>query len=524
MDAIISIDEARTISLFNWGAERVFGYTADEMLGKSLDTLLPAAIRERHAGEIAHFSHSSQTARRMGERSTIVGQRKNGEIFPAEASISRYMAGGQWTFTVILRDITDRRRTEDGLRFLSEVSALLADLLNDPTALQRAAARAVPTLGDLCVIDLVDNERIVTAAVAARDPELQHRVQSYRDRVPPRWEVRTPAVHAMRTRETVLLPLGLAEWSGGGSWPEAFAGEVERVDRFGSVLVVPLVAHDRVLGSIAFTMIEGGRRHDESYRALAEEFAARIALAVDNATLYQRTRQAVGARDETLSVVSHDLRNPLSAIKMCVSALRESPAPSEETTAELLGAVGESAQLMTRIIQDLLDVASIDRGQLSLDRRPQGIGPLLERAETMFRGVADERGIALVLEHVGLQDLPELNVDGERIVQVLSNLLHNALKFTEPGGIVRLSAQRQAAGTVAVCVSDTGPGIPASELPHIFDRYWHVQRRAKVRSTGLGLAICRGIIEAHGGRIYADSVVGQGTSISFELPPFVPKS
>jgi len=156
-DAIISIDAARRISLYNWGAERIFGYTADEVLGQSLDMLLPEDLRHRHAREIAQFATSSQTARRMGERAAIVGRRKNGEIFPAEASISRYMTAGQWTFTVIMRDITDRRRTEDGLRFLAEVGTLLVDLLHDQMALQRAAERAVPTLGDTCVIDLVEN-------------------------------------------------------------------------------------------------------------------------------------------------------------------------------------------------------------------------------------------------------------------------------------------------------------------------------------------------------------------------------
>jgi signal transduction histidine kinase len=173
---------------------------------------------------------------------------------------------------------------------------------------------------------------------------------------------------------------------------------------------------------------------------------------------------------------------------------------------------------MSRIIQDLLDVASIDRGQLSLERKRQPVPPILERAESMFRGVADERGIALVLEHSGLDALPEVDVDSARIVQVLGNLLHNALKFTDAGGIVRINATRSSDGGVVISVSDTGPGIPAGELPHIFDRFWHAQRRSKVRSTGLGLAISRGIVQAHGGRIWADSVVGQGTSVSIELP------
>ena len=118
-------------------------------VGQPLDMLLPSHLRRRHATDIAQFATSAQTSRRMGERSAIVGRRKNGEIFPAEASISRYMAGGHWTFTVMLRDITDRQRTEEGLRFLSEVSSFLGDLIRIVRAPASGGA-AVPTLGDLC--------------------------------------------------------------------------------------------------------------------------------------------------------------------------------------------------------------------------------------------------------------------------------------------------------------------------------------------------------------------------------------
>jgi PAS domain S-box-containing protein len=515
-DAIISIDDARRISLFNWGAERIFGYTSEEAVGQSLDMLLPEELRHLHAGEIAHFATSAQTARRMGERSTIVGRRKNGEIFPAEASISRYMAGGRWTFTVIMQDITDRRRTEDGLRFLAEVGALLAELLQDQMALQRAAARAVPTLGDVCVIDLVENDHILTAAVASCDSTLARAIQEFRDRIPLRWDVKTPAIEAMQHRRTLLLPDGLGDGPSDTPWVDS-SRDAARALKLRSLLIVPLVAHDHVLGAVSFAMTAGGRRHDASYRALAEEFAVRIASAVDNAALYQRTRQAVGARDETLAVVSHDLRNPLSAVAMCVSALRETPPPSAETMADLLGSVQESTTLMSRIIQDLLDVASIDAGRLSLDRRLVSLRPVLEHAEAMFRGVADEHGIALVLEHAALDALPKPDIDAERILQVLGNLLHNAVKFTDPGGIVRISSAAPA-GKVIVAVSDTGPGISPEDLPHIFDRFWHGRRRTKIRSTGLGLAISRGIIHAHGGRIWAESTLGHGTAVSFELP------
>lgn len=493
LDAIISIDEDRRITLFNWGAEQIFGYTAEEALGQPLDMLLPPAARERHAGHIAHFATSSQTARRMGERSPINGLRKSGEIFPCEASISRFRAGGRWTFTVTLRDITDRQRTEEGLRFLSEAGGLLSDLIRDPGVLERVARRAVPTLGDVCVIDLADEASITTVAVAATDPARAEAVRAERERAPLTWASDDPVIETLREGTTRIIP------DHGG---------------FATLLVVPLVAQERTLGAMSFAMHRGGRRHDPSYGALAEELAVRVALAVGGAALYQRTRQAVGARDEVLAVVSHDLRNPLSAINMCVGALRESQA-DPETTRELLGTVRESAALMSRIIQDLLDVASIDAGKLSIERRPQPIAPVLGHALAMFEAVAAEHHITL-REDEG-SPLPEVVIDAERVIQVLANLLHNACKFTPAGGTVRVRAIT-VADAVQISVSDTGPGIPHEDLPRVFDRFWHDRRTSKIRSTGLGLAIARGIIEAHGGRIRVESTPGQGSTFTFTLP------
>ncbi len=499
LDAIISIDDDRRVTLFNWGAERIFGYSADEMIGQPLDVLLPEALRARHAAHIAGFATSASAARRMGERSPIVGRRKNGEIFPAEASISRFRAGGHWTFSVILRDITDRQRTEEGLRFLAETGALLTDLLRDPTVLDRIARRAVPTLGDVCVIDLVDDTRVTTAAVAAVDERLAEIVRSHQDVHALRWDGNHPVVAAVRRYETQLMPDRAHDDLG-----------------LGSMLVVPLITRGQVLGAMSFAMAQSGRRHDTSYQALAEQLAVRVALAVDGVGLLARTRRAVAARDEVLAVVSHDLRNPLSAINMCVGVLRGQPAPDAAVAKELLETVHESTALMSRIIQDLLDIASIDAGRLSIDRRPQSLRPVLVHAVQMLQPIAIERQLTLTLDEVD-SALPNVAMDADRVLQVLANLLHNASKFTEPGGAVRMAAER-VGDQVQVSVQDTGRGIARDDLPRVFDRFWHDRQASTIRSTGLGLAIARGIVEAHGGRIWVESATDRGSTFTFTLP------
>jgi PAS domain S-box-containing protein len=516
LEAIISIDEDRRITLFNWGAERIFGYTAEEALGQSLDMLLPEEFRERHVAMIASFSRSAETARRLGERSAIVGRRKNGDVFPAEASICRFMTGNRWTFTVMLRDITGHQRAEENLRFLAEVGTLLADLMHDQSALQRAAERAVPMLGDSCIIDLVEGDQILTGAVAARDESSAAAIRADRDANPPRWDVATPAIEALRDRRPILWIDGRQTvFTPGASFQDHPAEAA--APNGGSLLVVPLEAHGQVVGAATFVMGRGGRTHDHSYVALAEAFGVRLALAVDGAALYQRAKRAIGARDEALAVVSHDLRNPLTAIGLCVAALRESPAPSTFVMADLLATVAESATLMKRIIQDLLDVASIDAGRLSLNRRLQPLVPVVERACGMFREAAADAGVALELDRRGLDQLPEAYIDAERILQALASLLNNALKFTKSGGSTTVSVVRHA-DRITVMVRDTGAGIAAADLPNVFDRFWHERRSARIHSTGLGLAIARGIVEAHGGRIAVRSELGRGSTFLFDVP------
>src|SRR6185503_8842131 len=138
-DAIISVDEQQRITLFNKGAEEIFGYTAQEILGTSLDTLIPERFRPNHGGHIRRFAESGMAARRMGERREIFGLRKDGTEFPAEASISKIETGGRMLFTVVLRDITERKQAEEGERFLAETAAELAVTLDTGTAVQTIA-------------------------------------------------------------------------------------------------------------------------------------------------------------------------------------------------------------------------------------------------------------------------------------------------------------------------------------------------------------------------------------------------
>jgi len=221
------------------------------------------------------------------------------------------------------------------------------------------------------------------------------------------------------------------------------------------------------------------------------------------------------ARDDTMSVVSHDLRNPVNAVKMLAGAVLQ---PSQRDTlpgevADQVRVIQSAAQQMDTLIQDLLDMSRAEAGRFAVDARPVAACDLLRDALRTLGPLAEDKGV--VIETEWDEALPDVQVDPERIAQVVSNIVGNAIKFTPTGGNIRVSAAARP-DVIEVAVADTGPGVAASHLPHVFDRYWQSSRRN--RGAGLGLPIAKAIIEAHGGRIWVESAEGKGATFFFTLP------
>jgi PAS domain S-box-containing protein len=511
-EAIVSTDEAGTIVLFNPAAERVFGYPAGDAVGRPFEMLLADGYRQLHAGEVLTLAEPGERMRREGDQGELAARRSDGRVFPALASMASADVEGQRLSTWVLRDVTREKRATAEADFLLRAETELRASM-EPGAVAATVARlAVEGLGGHCAV--------LVSASAARPRLLEFASASPAAREGfDRWRAREPDVAALDPLAAALLAgeerrlafAGAADLAAAG-WPVEWA-EGPGAESGTTLVAIPLAGRLRQVGALSL-VLGGADGMDTERSRLAREFAGRAAAALEMALMFEEVCRAVRLRDDLVSVVSHDLRNPLSAILMTASMLAEEG--STASVSEHLGIIIRSAGQMSRMVDDLLDVARLETGRLSLHLRRVAPAVMLAEAVQAFAPAAAAAG--LVLEREAAGRLPELRADPDRLQQVLGNLLSNAVKFTPPGGRIELRAEADAdCPCVRFTVRDTGIGLPAESIPHVFDRFWQA-RRADRRGLGLGLAIVRGIVEAHGGRVWVQSEAGTGSTFGFTVP------
>jgi signal transduction histidine kinase len=377
----------------------------------------------------------------------------------------------------------------------------------------------IGTMAEWCVIDILESDHSITRVLALhRDPEQSGRMEALLARPPGNLQGPHREAMIMKTGKPFLYPDEaslLAE-----TFLPMESIKLQRELKAGSALIVPLIADGKILGAI--TMVRS--REEIAYRhedlALAEDLSQRAAIFIDNARLYEKAQKAITARNDFVAMVSHDLKNPLSAILLSTAFilrnLRRDPeiTNKERHLQKQIEALDRSAQRMNSLIGDFLDLARIESGKLVVEKRSYRVQSLLHDAIEMMNPLALDKTIDLSRssETIAFSAL----FDRERIFQVLSNLLGNAIKFTPTGGQVRIGVYLKG-GELVFVVQDSGPGIPDHQRPHIFDRYWQAQDNYR-GSAGLGLSICKGIVEAHGGRIWVESTSGEGSTFCFSIP------
>ena len=295
----------------------------------------------------------------------------------------------------------------------------------------------------------------------------------------------------------------------------AFAGFPPNHPEMRSFLGVPVHFGGRIIGNLYLTNKRSAAEFSDDDQRMIEMFAERAGVAMAIARLDRDLRSAIGARDNLLAVVSHDLRGPLATILLSAELENRTRQRNDRRQPRNpLDTILRAADQMHRLLEDLLQVATIEAGTFAVEVDSHDVRVLIVQVLELLEPLAANK--AIKLESEVPEGLPPIHCDDHRIVQVLSNLIGNAIKFAPDGGRIQVRAWMRV-HEIQFAVSDDGPGIAVDQISHLFDRYWKgtTERR---RGTGLGLYIAKGIIEAHGGQIWAESELGAGSTFCFTLP------
>ena len=513
-DAIVSVNEEQEIILFNAGAEQTFGYAAAEILGEPLEVLLPEGARHAHGHDMAAFAGSGVRSRRMGERGEVAGRRKNGEVFPAEASISQMDVGGERIFTAVLRDISERKRSEQELQLLQTIALAIGaaeDLRSALSfALQRICQVTGWAIGEAWLPDAegirlrrgpawtnggADCARFVAASEEVSFLYGQGLIGQVWAARQPRW-VRDVGKDPIFVRAGIAREIGLQ-----------------------TAVVIPVLANEDVVAVLEFFHSEA---RDEDVRMV--NLVSAVASQLGTVIQRKRAEEALAQKAEELArsnaelerfayVASHDLQEPLRMVASYTQLLaRRYRGRLDDDAEEFIHYAVDGVTRMQALINDLLAYSRVGTRPRSFELTD--LGAVLERVLLNLRPAIEEAGAVVTRDA-----LPVLVADAVQLDQVFQNLIGNAVKFRRPAEPprVHVAAERQD-GEWRFAVRDNGIGIAPEYAERIFILFQRLHTRAEYPGTGIGLAICKKIVELHGGRIWMESEEGRGSSFFFTLP------
>ncbi|HEV3118603.1 MAG TPA: ATP-binding protein, partial [Gemmataceae bacterium] len=505
--------------LTNRAYERLTGEACKGMAGKTNHDYFPPAVAD------AMHAYDRKVLQ-------VRGPIPYEESFPVHGELRHFMtvkfplfdaAGNPNAVCGIAMDVTERRRAEEASRFLAEASAALAGLVDFQSTLQRVARLAVPFFADWCYIDIAEADGTLRRlALVHRDPAKVELGEDMSRRYPPDSEGRTGTGLVFRSGDARLV----------SEITDDMLVDLARDDEhlqylrglgLKSYIGVPLRRAGQPIGVLTFITGESGRRYGAADLDLAKDLAHRAGVAIENARLYAELREADRLKDEFLAMLAHELRNPLTPIRNSLHIMKQPAADGH-----MIGRVREMAERqvlhMARLLDDLLDVSRISRGRIELRRQSIDLTAVVQRTvEAVSAFIAEQK-------HELTVTVPPhpVSVKGDpaRLEQILTNLLNNAAKYTDPGGRIWLSVHEEGR-EVSVRVRDTGIGIAPDMLPRIFDLFVQAERRIDRAQggVGIGLTLVRKLVELHSGRIEATSAgPGQGSEFSVYLPalPEVP--
>lgn len=505
--AFIALDPNGRLTYLNARAGELLRRSREELIGRDFWDVFAEVAGAAFAGRLREATNA-RSAVEFDALSTTLNRWLEVHAYPAPEGLSIY-----------LQDATERRKAENDLRFLAETTELLAASLDTETTLDTLVRRVVAYLADWCVVDAVDETgRVRDVAVAHVDPEMERRLLAMRRRRPIDPRSPTGPGAALRTGRSFLYSVMTDDDHVLHVDDPAARGEF-RAFGFRSGIAVPLIARGVTIGALSFGSATPGR-FGPSELSLAEDLARRAALAMDNARLYRDSQAAIAARDQFLSVAAHELRTPITSISGFAELLRRelNSSGDPERVGRYVDRLIASGGRLGALVEDMLDVSRIRLGQLPLRLETVDLAGLVRRVVSSYQEQAGRERHELVTK-IPSGPCPVV-ADEDRLEQVLTNLLDNAVKYAPEGGEVRI-ALASGDGAVRLSVSDSGIGLPSADLESIFRPFGRAENAVagNLPGLGLGLFICRNIVERHGGRIWAESAgQGKGTTMVVWLP------
>jgi PAS domain S-box-containing protein len=531
-DAILLIDEKSTILFVNPATEEIFGYKAEEMLGQQLTMLMPEHVRQKHKDGIKQYIETEKKAFPWINVEQV-GQHKNGKEIPLEISYGEFISNNRPIFTGIMRDVSKRKQLEERER--------IQCLEREQEAHRQAEAsaqivRQLQTISDISLFNLKLDDMLYKMVERIRDTLNVDTVAILlltEDRKS--LFVRASIGLEEEIIKKVLIPVGkgVAGCIAASGQPSVIE-DISKIEVFSpilhnrevvSLLGVPLLLEGRVIGVLHVGTLKSRHFTNDEVHML-QMVADRVAIAIEHTRLYEiehsarQTAEAISrAKDEFLATLSHELRTPLTPIVGWIHMMRSNMVPPSETE-KGLAIIEASAQDLTKMIDDLLDMSAILSGKIYLEHDPVPVTDIINTAIEFVSPQASKRNVTIETSFNAETYKSYISGDRLRLIQSFWNLLSNAIKFSYEGGKIEVICNVKD-GEATIQVIDHGHGIDPDFIPYVFERFRQADSSISRRfgGMGIGLSLVKTFIEIHGGRVsIASKGSGSGTTVTINLP------
>lgn len=496
--------------------DRGFRYRRVNPAGLRIAQKTPAEMLGKHVFEVFPIVEESAI------HQTVVGVMNSQEAASVE---TYYPPHHRWYvnsiypvadgIAIFSRDITAQKLLEENLAFLAEASKILSSALDYQETLRTVAQLAVPRIADWCAVDMLSaTGSVELLAIAHAHPEQVRWADEWRQRTPVDLNRPIGLAKVLRTGRAEFYPV-IDDALLATLAKDAQSLDLARRIGFSSAMIVPLLARDETVGAITFVTAKSGRHYSAADLSMAEELASRAALAIENSWLYGESQKAVALRDDFISIASHELKTPVTSLKVYGEVLqRQAAQRGEEQTSRHLRKMNGQIDRLATLVSDLLDVSRIESGKLELRLEVIDLQSLVDETVETTQATIDTHQIEITGEIV-----KSIIADRERISQVLTNLLVNAVKYSPQTSrvIVRLA---EADDNAVIEVEDFGIGMDTEHLAHVFDRFYRISSADErtFPGLGMGLYISREIVHRHGGSLQVTSAKGHGSVFRVTFP------